>query len=108
MSIDKLVPRNHPGAGPPSRDQSVPPMGYQPSPYVFQGQPGERPYGSGDNFSDSNRSFRDFLDIILRRRAAVLIFLAASLVISILYCFLATPLYTSKARLELIDKKEKI
>ncbi|MDR3604257.1 MAG: polysaccharide biosynthesis tyrosine autokinase [Syntrophaceae bacterium] len=98
MSIDKLVPRNHPGAGPPSRDQSVSPMGYQ---------PGERAYGQEDNYSDSNRSFKDYVDIILRRRVAVIIFLAASLVISILYCFSATPLYTSKARLEVLDKKEK-
>jgi capsular exopolysaccharide synthesis family protein len=107
MSIDKPVPRNHPGAGPPSREQSISPTGYQPSPYVFHGQPGERPYGPEDNYSDSNRSFKDYLDIILRRRVAVLIFLAASVIISILYCFLATPLYTSKARLEVLDKKEK-
>ncbi len=107
MSIDKPVPRNHPGAGPPSREQSISPAGYQPSPYVFQSQSGERPYGPDDNFADSNRSLKDYLDIILRRRAAVLIFLAASLVISVLYCSFATPLYTSKARLEVLDKKEK-
>ncbi|MDA8408328.1 MAG: polysaccharide biosynthesis tyrosine autokinase [Deltaproteobacteria bacterium] len=107
MSIDKPVPRNYPGAGPPSREQSISPAGYQPSPYVFQSQSGERPYGPDDNFADSNRSLKDYLDIILRRRAAVLIFLAASLVISVLYCSFATPLYTSKARLEVLDKKEK-
>ena len=107
MSIDKPVPRNHPGSGPPSRDLSVPPMANQPSPYVFQGQPGQRQSVPNANFPDSNRSFKDYLDIILRRRSAVIIFLAASITISILYCFLATPLYTSQARLEVLDKKEK-
>lgn len=107
MSIDKPVPTNHPGTGPPSSGPANRSVGYQPSPYVLPRQSAERQYGSNDNFSDSNRSFKDYLDIILRRRAAVIIFLAASLIISILYCFLATPLYTSKGRLEVLDRKEK-
>ncbi|MGC8659029.1 MAG: GumC family protein [Desulfomonilaceae bacterium] len=107
MSIDKPVPRNSPGSSPPAADRSFSPTSNPPSPYVFQGQTGGRAIGPDPNFPDSNRSFKDYLDIILRRRVAVIVFLAASVVISVLYCFVATPLYTSKARLEVLDKKEK-
>ena len=66
------------------------------------------PLGSGqDSFDDSSRSIKDYLDVILRRRKAVIIFLALSIIISVTYAFMATPLYTSVARLEVIEKIEK-
>jgi polysaccharide biosynthesis transport protein len=106
MSIDKPVPRNQPGTGPPNWDQSISPAGNGLSPYAQQHQLGYPPDSREDGF-DSNRSFRDYLDIILRRRVAVIIFLAVSVIVSFVYAFWSIPLYTSNARLEVIDKKEK-
>jgi capsular exopolysaccharide synthesis family protein len=107
MSIDKLVPRNNPGGDQPPVNQPLSPAGHPASPYVLQHQLGYPPNAGDDGFADSNRSLKDYLDIILRRRVAVIIFLALSVCVSVAYAFLATPLYTSVARIEIIDKKEK-
>ena len=107
MSIDKPIPRNNSGGDQPHLSQSLSPAGHPASPYVLQHQLGYPPNAGDDGFADSNRSLKDYLDIILRRRVAVIIFLALSVCISVAYAFLATPLYTSNARLEVLDKKEK-
>lgn len=105
MSIDKPVPRNNPGASPPTGPSAYA-SGY-PSPYTRQYQM-RPPLQSGeDSYNDSSRSLKDYIDIILRRRIAVIIFLAVSIIISVVYAFTATPLYMSKTRLEVIDKKGK-
>ncbi|MFH0957608.1 MAG: polysaccharide biosynthesis tyrosine autokinase [Pseudomonadota bacterium] len=107
MSIDKLVPRNNPGGDQPPVNQPLSPVGHPASPYVLQHQLGYPPNAGDDGFADSNRSLKDYLDIILRRRVAVIIFLALSVCVSVAYAFMATPLYTANARLEVLDKKEK-
>lgn len=107
MSIDKLIPRNNHGGDQPPVNQPVSPAGQPPGPYVLQHQLGYPPYAGDEGFADSNRSLKDYLDIILRRRVAVIVFLALSVCVSVAYALLATPLYTSTARLEVLDKKEK-
>jgi capsular exopolysaccharide synthesis family protein len=60
-------------------------------------------YGYGDfdqGMGESEKSFRDYLDIVLSRiRLVLLIFLSATL-ISAAYTFTRTPLYTSEAVIE--------
>lgn len=105
MSIDKPVPRRPPGAPLPT-DPSTYASGY-PGPYIRQHQMPPPPQGGDDSFYDSSRSLKDYIDIILRRRVAVILFLIVSIIVSVTYAFMATPLYTSVARIEIIDKKEK-
>ncbi|MFA6224406.1 MAG: Wzz/FepE/Etk N-terminal domain-containing protein [Desulfomonilaceae bacterium] len=107
MSIDKPVPQNKPGIGSTPWDPSAFPHGHPPFPYQYSQGPGVSGYGQADDPDGSTKNFKDYLDVIIRRRMAVLLFLVVAVIVTILYLFYATPLYTSVARLEIIDKKDK-
>lgn len=107
MSIDQPVPRNSPGTGLPQWDPEILPNGHPHYPYQYPQGQGFSPYGQSDDSVDSSKNFKDYLDVILRRRLAIILFLIVSIVITVIYLFSATPLYTSIARLEVIEKKEK-
>jgi capsular exopolysaccharide synthesis family protein len=65
--------------------------------------PAEYGYGYGDfdrGMGDSEKTFRDYLDIVLSRIRLVAIVFAIVLAITVIYTLLQIPLYTSEAVLE--------
>lgn len=63
--------------------------------------------GLADHISDSEKTLQDYLDVILRRIWIVAIIFVLILVITTIYAFTVTPLYTSTASVELEEKSSK-
>lgn len=105
MSIDKPVPRNSNGPAPLPWDPSG--AGQPPNPYHNQYRNAHTPYGPTDEFLDSGKTLKDYIDVVLRRRVAVMICLLVSVIITVGYLYWAIPLYTSNARIEVLDKQSK-
>jgi len=63
--------------------------------------------GPAERLSDSEKTLQDYLDIVLRRIWVVAAIFAIVIVITVVYVFTRTPLYTSVATVELEEKSAK-
>jgi polysaccharide biosynthesis transport protein len=63
--------------------------------------------GPAERLSDSEKTLQDYIDVILRRIWVVAAILAIVVVITVVYVFTRTPLYTSVATIELEEKSSK-